>query len=227
MPYLTGDTPEPNSFICRSLRIPDSQGFLFAVNGAISELLKSYNWEEFGTLTQDESVNLAIEMWQEYIQSDVCMIGTVMAYATTIPPKYCLPCDGASFLRVDYPKLYERLEAAYIIDADTFRTPDLRSKFVIGASVDYPVASVGGAVDHTMTLGELVSHDHSTIPHSHAESVAAPTAITIGAGVPAPSALPAIGVTGTSSVTVNSTGGGAAFPTIPPYEALNYCIVAR
>ena len=227
MPYLTGDTPEPNEYTCRILRIPASQGFLFAVNGAISELLKAYNWEQFGTLTPDESVDLAIEMWQEYISSEVCMIGAVMAYATTTPPKHCLPCNGSTFLRVDYPKLYDRLAAAYIIDADTFRTPDLRDKFVIGASVTYPTASTGGEAQHTMTLGELVPHDHETIPHTHTEITAVPAVAGIGVDAPVPSAVPSAGLTGSSGVIVNSTGGGAAFPIIPPYEALNYCIVAK
>lgn len=227
MPYLTGDTPTPNKFICRRLRIPDDQGFLLAVNGAVSTLLHSYNWEQFGSVTPDEAATMGLDLWMEYLNSEVCMIGTITAYITTTPPPHCLPCNGSIYQRVDYPVLYERLAAAYLIDADSFRTPDLRDKFIIGASTNYPLASTGGAVEHTLTEAQLAPHIHTNSPHSHTEAIAAPTIVSIGLEPPVPSAVPGAGITGLSSVSIDSAGGGQPFPTIPPYEALLYCIVAR
>lgn len=241
MPWLTGDTPEPNKWYCRLTRMPYSLGFLQAVGGALAELTNPRNWEQFGTMTPEESAEAATELFYEWTRSDACMIGAVMAYATTTPPPSCLPCNGTVHLRVDYPILYEKLAAAYIVDADTFRTPDLRDKFLIGASTTYPTASTGGAAEHTMTETELVPHAHTTVPHSHSdtphshtEGIALPSGADFGTGVPVPSAVPGVGVTGPATVgilpetvTVNSTGGGAPFSILPPYEALNYCIVAK
>lgn len=155
------------------------------------------------------------------------MIGIVTPYVTTTPPPNCLPCNGSIFNRVDYPVLYEKLAAAYIIDADTFRTPDMRDKFVLGASVNYPMASTGGEASHTMTEDELVPHVHSTVPHSHTEIGAIDTLVNGGVEAPAASASAFPTTTGLADVTINSTGGGAPFSILPPYEAMSYCIVAR
>jgi len=220
MPWLTGDTPEPNKWYCRLTRIPYSLGFLQAVGGALGELTNPKNWEKFGTMTPEESAEAATELFFEWTRSDVCMIGIVTPYVTTTPPPNCLPCNGSIFNRVDYPVLYEKLAAAYIIDPDTFRTPDMRDKFVIGASVNYPMASTGGEASHTMTEGELVPHVHSTVPHSHTEIGAIDTLVNGGVEAPAASASAFPTTTGLADVTINSTGGGAPFSILPPYKAM-------
>lgn len=227
MPYLTGDTPEPNKWYCRVTRIPHSLGFLQAVGGALAELTHPWNWEKFGTMTPDESAEAATNLYLEWANSDVCMIGTITAYVTITPPGNCLPCNGSTYLRTDYPVLYERLAAAYIVDADHFRTPDLRDKFVIGASVDHPLASTGGALEHTLTEAQMPAHTHTSPPHAHSEVAAVPTIINGGIEAPASAATPTGATTGLTSVTIDSTGGGEPFPIVPPYEALLYCIVAR
>jgi len=297
MPWLTGDTPEPNEFWCRLTRIPRSLGFLQAVGGALGELTNPKNWEQFGTMTPEQSAEAATELFYEWTRSDVCMIGAIMPYATTTPPGNCLPCDGEIYGRVDYPVLYANLEAAYIVDSDHFRTPDLRGRMPLAASDAYPVSSQGGAASHTLTIEqtpphthltdphahgtqphahETDAHSHTTQPHSHAttphshadtphthvEGNALPSVAGVGVDLPVPSAVPGIGVTGPASVgilpadvtvidavvavddavvtvqattvvvdettvVVQDTGGGESFPTMPPYVALNYCIVAR
>lgn len=297
MPWLTGDTPDPDEGWCRLTRVPGSLGFLQAVGGALAELTNPKNWEQFGTMTPDESAEMATELFYEWTRSDACMIGTIMAYVTVTPPPSCLPCNGSVYERAAYPVLYERLAAAYIVDADHFRTPDLRDKVVLGASVDHPLASTGGAFEHTLTVQEMPAHahgtdphahttqphghatdphahttqphGHSTLPHSHTdgghvhgEIPAIPSVAGIGLDAPIPSAVPGAGLTAPASanilpadvtvvdsvvavddvtvvvqdasvvvdettVVVLEAGGGEAFPTMPPYEALLYCIVAK
>lgn len=297
MAWLTGDHPTDASMFCRLTRIPNSLGFLQAVGGALGELTNPNNWEQFGTMTPDESAEMATEMFYEWTRSDYCMIGTITPYLTTTPPPSCLPCNGSIYQRVDYPVLYERLAAAYIVDADHFRTPDLRDKFIVGASTNYPLASTGGAAEHTLTVDQMPAHAHGTDPHGHStqphahgtdphghstqphghattphshtdaghvhgEIPAIPSVAGIGLDAPIPSAVPGAGLTAPASanilpadvlvldsvvvvdqttvtvqdasvvvdevtVVVQNTGGGAAFPTMPPYEALLYCIVAK
>lgn len=54
MPYLTPDEI-PEGDVCRPLFIPDSTDWLAIVSGALTELTKSWNWEQFGTVTVEEA----------------------------------------------------------------------------------------------------------------------------------------------------------------------------
>jgi len=65
MPYLTPDEV-PEGGICRPLVIPASSEWLAIVSGALTELTKPYNWEQFGTLTVAEAVAAMETMIGEY-----------------------------------------------------------------------------------------------------------------------------------------------------------------
>lgn len=55
MPWLTPDSiPEADD--CRPLSIPASSEWLALVSGALTELTKPYNWQQFGALTVAETV---------------------------------------------------------------------------------------------------------------------------------------------------------------------------
>lgn len=74
MPYLTPDSPPAGEFFCRVLRVPATPAFLSLVDGAITELCKAYNFEQFGTLTPDETAELFIRMWVDAMnEGNVCM----------------------------------------------------------------------------------------------------------------------------------------------------------
>lgn len=152
--------------------------------------------------------------------------GLIFPICTAAIPQGTLICDGAAYTRADYPILYAALDAAYIIDANNFRVPDMRDKFALGAGPLHAAASTGGASSVTQSIAQMPTHSHSSAPHSHSEAAAAPTAILIGAGVPAPSAIPAIGVTGLTSVSISNEGGGGAMDIMPPYTALIWVVVA-
>jgi microcystin-dependent protein len=224
------------------LLIPNDRGLVTAVNGALLSLAEVENWEqEDGTLTPDETASLMATMFYEFLESD-CMIGLIAPYVTTTPPKNCLPCDGSIYNRVDYLSLYAALDAAYIVDADTFQVPDLRDRFVLSAGPTYAKNSTGGAAAVNLTADQNGQHDHTaddhnhtTQPHTHTEITATPT---IAAVLPPPdiipSAVPGAGVTGlatvlvdAATVTINDSGAGDAHENMPPYVALTYCIIAR
>lgn len=153
-------------------------------------------------------------------------VGIITPIATAAIPRGMLLCDGSTYLRADYPNLYAAIAAAFIIDANSFVVPDMRDRFVLGVGPAHAVADMGGNFSITQTIAQMPSHSHSSAPHSHSEVVAAPTAILIGAGVPAPSAIPAFGATGLTSVSISSEGGGAAMTVTNPYIALRWAIVA-
>lgn len=121
--WLTGDTIPENQFICRLLRIPNELYFIANVNGALLNLCERENWEQFGTATVDETVAAMNIMYDIYSEGTVCMIGSLLLFATGSTPQNTLLCDGASHLKADYPRLYDVLDSQYIVDSSTFITP--------------------------------------------------------------------------------------------------------
>jgi microcystin-dependent protein len=154
------------------------------------------------------------------------LTGLIMPVCTAALPQGTLLCDGSTHLRVDYPNLYDALDLAYIIDADSFMVPDLQDRFVLAAGPLHAAATSGGSATATLTVDQLPAHSHTTQPHTHTEVTAVPTAIAIGPGVPAASAVPGAGVTGTATVIVDPTGNGQPVDLNPPYFALRYVVVA-
>lgn len=75
MPYLTPDEiPEERD--CRALSIPASTDWLAIVSGALTELTKTYNWEQQGSVTVDEAVAAMQTMIDAYYEG--CASGTCM-----------------------------------------------------------------------------------------------------------------------------------------------------
>jgi microcystin-dependent protein len=217
-----------------TLALSDTGHFVYLDAWSVNILLSMLSQErslwlwanDQNPLTESEIDDLdnKISIAQGHLMQTMC--GLIMPICSQYSPEGTLICDGTVYNRVDYPNLYDVLDPAFIIDADTFMTPDLRDRFVLSPGSSYAVNSMGGSDTHTQTIGEMPIHSHTTIPHSHTEVTALPTPITIGAGVPAPSAIPGVGLTGSSGVTVNNEGGGTAMNIMPPYFALRYVVVA-
>ncbi len=238
--WLTPDSA-PAATRCRRILIPDDPAWLALVSGALVELTKPENWEQFGTVTPEEAADRAQVMFLEYLDAE-CMIGTVQAYITQNPPSNCLACDGQIYQRQDYPLLYERINPALRVTQDLFQVPDLRDRFIYGAGVLAPL-DTGGAADHTLTAAEMPTHNHTTQPHTHIDSghshwynnSAGVTLLVVAPGeVPAlaPNFLPAMTNPASASiqpevVTVDSAGSGQAHNNLPPYVVLGYCVVAK
>lgn len=70
MPWLTPDEA-PEGTVCRPLFIPDDPAWLAIVSGAILELTRSWNYEQFGTLTPDQCAELMQVMQQKYYD-EIC-----------------------------------------------------------------------------------------------------------------------------------------------------------
>lgn len=201
------------------------------------ELTEIDRWTDGGSepdfTTRDTIEALVAKAFNELMTN--AMIGTIQPVATDTMPSGMLECDGTTYNRVDYPDLYAALASPFIVDADHFITPDLRGRAIIGAGAGaglstYAAGDTGGEEAHQLTTAELASHAHSVndLGHVHTEITATPTVITIGAGAPAPSALPGIGVTGNSptGISLNNTGSDTPHENRQPYMALRYGIWA-
>jgi len=177
-------------------------------------------------LSVSEQDDLEAKLAQTGNQLMQSLVGMIMPVATGAAPAGTLVCDGATYLRADYPNLYDVLDSVFILDADSFVVPDLRDRFVMGASATNVPGATGGSDETTLTVGQLPPHSHTTQPHSHTEITAGPTLITIGPGAPAPAAVPGAGITGPATVIVDPTGSGDPVSITPPFVALMYVLVA-
>jgi len=177
-------------------------------------------------LSVSEQDDLEAKLAQTGNQLMQSLVGMIMPVATGAAPAGTLVCDGATYLRVDYPNLYDVLDSVFILDADSFVVPDLRDRFVMGASATNIPGATGGSDSATLTVEQLPPHSHTTQPHSHTEITATPALITIGPGAPAPAAVPGAGVTGLATVVVDDTGNGDPVSITPPFVALMYVLVA-
>lgn len=208
-----------------------------------------FNWIDsenpLDEVTDSDWEEISFDVAQLLYEAKIPMIGYIIPFVTLDPPTNVLPCDGSTYLRIDYPNLYDVIDPFFIVDADHFNVPDLRGRTVIGVGAgsgltNRNVGDSGGQETVTLTTADMPSHNHTSANptivdagHSHAEGTALPTAITIGAGVPAPSAIPSVGVTspaftGITAIAgaIDNTGGDGAHDNMQPFYSLNYGIIA-
>lgn len=94
------------------------------------------------------------------------------------------------------------------------QTPDLRSKFIVGAGSDYEPGATGGEASVTLTENEMPIHHHDT---SYSTSTEA------GAGLAfceSPN-----GLVTRDKIAISNAGGGKAHENRPPFYAL--CFIIR
>lgn len=234
MGYLTlSAIPAGNT--CRVLFIPDSEEVLAIVRGALQLLTFPESWVPYGATTPDQSSAAFNNMFDRFCfdEGNCRMVGEVVTWAgTATPSPRWLECDGASYLRADWPDLFNVIGATYgAVDGSHFNVPDLRGRAIIGVGTGSGLTprALGDSIgeeQHVLTVAELASHSHIDSGHSHTEGGTIPTAITIGPGAPAPSAIGSPSVTGLGSASISNAGSDGGHNTIQPSFALSFWIVA-
>jgi len=222
----------PSAAVCRAIHIPDSEDWVAIVTGALLNLTFQANWETYGTLTPKQCADRMMDLLDDFTfrKAGCRVIGEIIGYAgATSPDVNWLVCDGTSLLRVDYPDLFAVIGVSYgAPDAAHFNLPDLRGNVPVGADGGtFTFATPVGENAHTLSTTEIPSHAHTDVGHAHTEITATPVLIAIGAGVPAPSAIPGVGVTGSASANIANTGGGGAHNNIQPSLPITFLIVAK
>lgn len=188
-----------------------------------SELLETRrNWldkseDQMDEITDDDWNTIEHLVGEVYLQIMNPLIGWIVPNTLAVLPPNLLACDGSTYAREDYPNLYAAMDSAFIVDADNFVVPDLRSRVPVGAGTGsglstYAVNQQGGEESHQLTSGEMPSHSHGLFQG---------TGLAVAPGE-LPVVIPAILALGST----DSTGGDGAHNNIEPYTAIPYAIVA-
>lgn len=233
MRFFAGDLATPNIKAWRFVFDEGNYWLLTAVQQAIASLGDGYNWIAEGDLPADEAGELALQAINS-LEPTMDLIGLIFPFAgdDTHVPEGALLCDGSSYLRTNFPDLFSVIGTTYgATDGTHFSVPDLRGRTLLGVGTGsglstYALGAQGGEEAHVLTVSELAAHTHIDTGHTHIESAAAPTAILIGVGAPAPSAVPVASVTGSGSANLANSGGNSAHENRQPYTAVNYIISA-
>lgn len=157
--------------------------------------------------------------------------GALQMYAAAAPPAGWLLCDGQAVSQSTYAALYAVIGNTFNTGgeaAGTFRVPDLRDRFPVGASASKALAGSGGAATKTILAANLPPHAHS-INHGHAIATRE-----TGPG-PQSTRVASAGGTGTTSETnsapkdfTGNSGNGPGTSTpldvMNPWLAVNYII---
>lgn len=192
-----------------------------------SQAIPLWNWaDDQNPLTPSQIDDLDAKLAEVQYQLMKPLTGLIMPCATANPPTGTLLCDGAIYSRADYPNLYAALDPAFIISDESFAVPDLRDRFILGDGITQAVGDTGGSATHVQTVEEMPSHFHTTQPHAHPVSAAAPSTVTVGLELPVPAAVPVAATTGLETVIVDNAGGGKPMDIRPPFLVLKYVVVA-
>jgi len=169
--------------------------------------------------------------------------GSIMMYAGTLAPGGWLMCDGGSYSKVTYARLFSVIGTDYGGSLTEFMVPDVRSRVPIGAGfgtglTPYNLAQQGGVETVTLDTNQIPAHSHTatstatvTDPgHAHGydkpsggTSSSVTGTLTIGATT-ADTAIATTSITVDVATTTDNTGSDQSHTNIQPYLALNYII---
>lgn len=125
-----------------------------------------------------------------------------LAKIESIPPFVVLAYSGTA----------ETIPVGWAICDGQNGTPDLRGRFILGASDDHAANTSGGSETHTLTEDELPAHKHTVAGVTLAENGKGGSLFSGGEDE----------ISASASAETGETGGGEAFNIMPPYYVLVY-----
>lgn len=105
-----------------------------------------------------------------------------------------------------------------------FRVPDLRGRFVLGASSAHPAGEQGGEEKHTMTTAEMPRHQHQIGGESTQWGGGAGIYQTDFSGGGRWPGISSFGAGYLDRAVAKVEGGSQPFNIMPPYVAMNFII---
>lgn len=175
------------------------------------------NWQRNNVAVTDtdwNEIDLMIAIANEELMAS--LVGMIVPHVmATVSAFKFLDCDGGTYLRADYPLLYDAIDSGFIVSGEEFRVPDLRDRVPIGTGNQYNVDDSGGVDSVILTVAQMPPHVHNYNYPSVGVDVE-------GAGVPDATAVANPPV----SLSTSSAGNGEAHENRMPYRAVKFAIVA-
>ncbi len=196
-PALSGE------IVVRALSIDGA--LLPYVGDALNALANAYQWVEVGE-TVDDIVQACSDVVSSFYGD--FMVGSIGHFLGSLPDGW-LAMDGSTHDAGDYPELFLLLDEQFKdIGQDEFTLPDLGGLFALGSGNGFLLGDTAGAVDVTLALSEIPSHNHTyiqPIANVDLEAPGVPDILAAGVG---------------PGTTTGDSGGGQAHENMPPYIAL-------
>jgi microcystin-dependent protein len=208
----------PSSTVEFAITLPNDELWLADFFGALVPLMDEVSWEQHSTLTPEAMS----DYWRGVLLSQLQNLerampaGSMIAYGATTPPDGWLSCDGASYLRDDYPGLFAVIGTDFgSVDSTHFSVPNLQNRMIYGQGAGHAFAETGGAETHTLTLAQMPIHNHPQPPGTTAYLTFVGSGGTVGY---------AAGSTLNTNAVTGSSGSGNSHNNMPPYLTTWYII---
>ena len=166
------------------------------------------------------------------MQTKPSPVGIIRAYAGASAPGGYLLCDGASYLRADYPALFAVIGTSFGAEDGThFNVPDAKGKIFIGKDSGDTSFDVIGETGGANSLS--LAHTHTANAHTHTMSGTTSASSNAGIGssndtnFASPSHTHTITiVAGNQSATGSDSQLSATTSILIPFLTLNWIIKA-
>jgi len=175
---------------------------------------------------------------QDWVYLTPTDIGDIKYSCKSVDHDGWLKCTGSAISRSDYADLFSVIGTAFGSGdgTTTFNLPDARGRVLgaIGTGAGLTARSLGdtvGTETHTLTTGEIPSHNHGvTDPghtHSYVNNVNDQNTDNAFNTETAADQVDISQTTGTSTtgITINNTGGGGAHNNMQPTEFIGHVFV--
>jgi len=195
----------------------------YCAHGVGSE---KFDITEFKTV----ETNLSLSEKVTQLQTDLASktpeaVGTIKMWpALTMPSTTWALCDGSSLNKNIYAELFALIGITFGGSGDTFKLPDMRSRFPVAYNANdndfNEIGKYSDAKEHTLTIDEMPTHTHE-IKYRHNADNGYYQA-------PSWSSFDMVGASynynSSAFIAAMTNGGGQPFKHLPPYFVIPFII---